>query len=391
MKHRLIFSLAALAICSLPIAAGAATAAPTMAERLQGYILLQVESHGEAWYVRSKDLKRYYMKDGAAAYSIMRFFSQGITDADLAKIPQVSNTAEMKASSSVCTSNALANRLRGLILLQVQQHGEAWYVDPVKCRAIYMKDGAVAYEVMRFLGLGILTSDLKEIEDGGAVAGSSSNAPSSSSCPTNSHQDPSDASKCLCDSGYQTNSAGNGCAVASSPPPPSWTCPTNSHQDPSDVSKCLCDSGYQTNSAKDGCAVAEIFDVKVNSLTCNRYNVEPSQSTRIRANMNGTAQGPVGAEIRVPILLFIDDKVDCGAWTYGGAYARAYGGRFMYEICTRKEGQPETTTWSVDTGGEEVGEWLSGTKLSKTVGIYKDRFDSDPLYQEEESWSVVCP
>ncbi|MEK7583797.1 MAG: amidohydrolase family protein [Patescibacteria group bacterium] len=59
----------------------------------------------------------------------------------------------------------------GEILLQTQQHGEAWYVDPVKCRAIYMKDGAVAYEAMRFLGLGILNRDIEKIEDGGTVAG----------------------------------------------------------------------------------------------------------------------------------------------------------------------------------------------------------------------------
>ena len=49
--------------------------AEEISSKLKGRILLQVESHGEAWYVRMKDLKRYYMKDGAAAYSIMRFFS----------------------------------------------------------------------------------------------------------------------------------------------------------------------------------------------------------------------------------------------------------------------------------------------------------------------------
>ncbi len=172
MKYRIFFNLAVLAVCSFPVAAGASTFDSALATRMHGRILLQVEEHGEAWYVRSKDSKRYYMKDGTAAYSIMRFFSQGITDADLAKIPSVTDTTAMKASSSICASNALANRMRGQILLQVQQHGEAWYVDSMKCRKIYMKDGAVAYEAMRFLGLGILNSDLIKIEDGGAVAGS---------------------------------------------------------------------------------------------------------------------------------------------------------------------------------------------------------------------------
>lgn len=172
MKSPLLFIVALLVISLLPNAVDAAVYDSALATRMHGRILLQVEEHGEAWYVRAKDSNRYYMKDGAAAYSIMRFFSQGITDADLAKIPSVANTTAMKASSSACASNALANRMRGEILLQVQQHGEAWYVDPVKCRAIYMKDGAVAYEAMRFLGLGILNRDLTKIEDGGTVAGS---------------------------------------------------------------------------------------------------------------------------------------------------------------------------------------------------------------------------
>ena len=181
-KRFLQFILIVVAGLVFVAAAGASTYDSALATRLRGRILLQVESHGEAWYVRSKDLKRYYMKDGAAAYSIMRFFSTGITDVDLAKILHVPNTDGMKAASSACASNALANRLRGEILLQVQQHGEAWYVDPVKCRAIYMKDGVVAYEVMRFLGLGILTRDLEKIQDGGTVAGSDSNTTPNISC-----------------------------------------------------------------------------------------------------------------------------------------------------------------------------------------------------------------
>lgn len=137
-----------------------------MAERLHGQILLQVEDHGEAWYIRSKDSMRYYMKDGATAYEMMRFFSLGVTDADLARIPSVANTTEMNGATSVCGTNAFANRLRGEILLRVERHGEAWYVDPDTCRSIYLKDGAAAYEIMRFLGLGIRNIDLEKIPVG---------------------------------------------------------------------------------------------------------------------------------------------------------------------------------------------------------------------------------
>jgi len=137
-----------------------------LAERLHGYILLQVEDHGEAWYIRSDDSKRYYMQDGSVAYSMMRYFSLGISDVDLATIPAVEDTTQMLASESVCESNSLAARLKGEILLQVEQHGEAWYIYPKKCRRIYMEDGDAAYSIMRFLGLGIVNSDLEKIERG---------------------------------------------------------------------------------------------------------------------------------------------------------------------------------------------------------------------------------
>ena len=148
----------------MPLVMHASTS--SVAERLHGYILLQVEEHGEAWFIRSEDSKRYYMSDGDAAYSMMREFSLGITDTDLAKIPSVSDTSEMLELESVCESNSLANRLKGEILLQVEQHGEAWYVYPDTCRMIYMEDGSEAYTIMRYLGLGITNSDLEDIETG---------------------------------------------------------------------------------------------------------------------------------------------------------------------------------------------------------------------------------
>ncbi len=55
-----------------------------LSNRLNGKILLQVESRGEAWYVL--DGKRYYMGDGDSAYQVMRSKSLGIKNDDLRKI-----------------------------------------------------------------------------------------------------------------------------------------------------------------------------------------------------------------------------------------------------------------------------------------------------------------
>jgi regulator of sirC expression with transglutaminase-like and TPR domain len=130
----------------------------TLVVRMKGRILLQVEAHGEAWYVDPVSGKKYYMKDGQVAYSLMRSFGVGISDADLAKIPTGPNDKNV--------DKALVNRMKGKILLQVQQHGEAWYVNPVDGYRYYLKDGQAAYQIMRKLGAGIANKDLRTISVG---------------------------------------------------------------------------------------------------------------------------------------------------------------------------------------------------------------------------------
>lgn len=177
-----------------------------LTNRLKGKILLQVEENGEAWYVKPEDGKRIYMKDGNAAYAMMRDLGLGISNADLAKIPigfenrfectdndgdglcdkledalgTDKNKAdtdgdgfkdgdEVKANYSPLNNGkliynlSLANKLKGKILLQVESHGEAWYINPVDNKRYYMPDGPSAYQIMRFLSLGITNANLAKI------------------------------------------------------------------------------------------------------------------------------------------------------------------------------------------------------------------------------------
>lgn len=128
------------------------TDAMALRARVQGRILLQVERNGEAWYVNPTNGLRYYMKDGPTAYAMMRAFGLGITDADLARLQ--------------AGDKALINRLRGRILLQVQKHGEAYYVHPDDGVARYMANGEAAYALMRSFSLGISDADLLAIPVG---------------------------------------------------------------------------------------------------------------------------------------------------------------------------------------------------------------------------------
>lgn len=125
--------------------------------KLKGYILLQVEAHGEAYYIYPKDGKRYYMRDGPTAYQMMRQFGLGITNVNLAKVPQEGDNKPYPAT--------LTN-LKGKILLQVESRGEAWYIDPKNGYRYYMKDGNAAYALMRNHSLGITDSDLAKIPVG---------------------------------------------------------------------------------------------------------------------------------------------------------------------------------------------------------------------------------
>ncbi len=137
-------------------------AATSFASTLKGRILLQVEQHGEAWYVYPKDLKRYTLGRPEDAYALMRSLGLGVTDADLAKV--------------IAGDAAVIGRVKGYILLQVQQHGEAWYVSPTDGTATYMKDGSAAFAVMRAFGLGITDNDLATIRASGASEAATSAA-----------------------------------------------------------------------------------------------------------------------------------------------------------------------------------------------------------------------
>jgi hypothetical protein len=172
--------------------------------RLKGSILLQVEEKGEAWYVHPLTGLRHYLADGPSAYTLMRDTGLGITNKDLSQIPigieeraekidsdqdglddqledgigtdknnpdtdgdgfndgdEITSNHDPLGSGQLTINQSLITRLTGRILLQVESHGEAWYLHQGK--RYYMKNGNLAYQIMRFLSLGITNEDLRSI------------------------------------------------------------------------------------------------------------------------------------------------------------------------------------------------------------------------------------
>lgn len=113
--------------------------------KLSGYILLQVENNGEAWYVYPTDAKRYYLGRPDDALLIMKKLALGATH------EYITNTTIFPA------------RLSGLILLDTESKGEAYYIYPKDNKKYYLGRPKDAFSVMKSLGRGITNSNLGKI------------------------------------------------------------------------------------------------------------------------------------------------------------------------------------------------------------------------------------
>jgi hypothetical protein len=180
--------------------------------KTKGRILLQVEEKGEAWYVDPVSQNKFYLKDGRSAYDIMRSLGLGINNVDLGKIPvgvevlktdtanpdtdgdglidtlekalgldpakidsdgdgfsdkdEIKNNYKATGPGKAVVDSKLVKKLIGRIVLQVQNKGEAWYINPVDGKRYFLGNGDVAYKIMRELSLGINNNDLRKIDVG---------------------------------------------------------------------------------------------------------------------------------------------------------------------------------------------------------------------------------
>lgn len=187
----------------IPLATNADT---TIATKLSGRILIQVESHGEAWYVNPSDNKRYYLGRPQDAFELMKKLSVGISNSDLNKIiPQVeagqvdsdsdgySDEAELKnnynpfGSGKLNVDTAFTAKNLGKIFLQVEKNGQAWYVHPTDQKRYFLGRPSDAFAIMKKLGLGITNKNIETIPVG--LLYNEINAPAQSTT-TSNNSDP---------------------------------------------------------------------------------------------------------------------------------------------------------------------------------------------------------
>lgn len=203
MNKKLLI-IASVSLLALQFSLASAASAQTLGNKLKGKILLQVESHGEAWYVNTKDEQRYYLGKPSDAYQLIRELGIGISNANLEKIQigdsfsgqdsdndGLPDTAEdalgtdknkkdtdgngiddktesLKGDNPVNNKKYALNKnftdsQKGKIFLQVESHGEAWYVNPADGKRYFLARPQDAFNIMRKLGTGIKCSDLNKI------------------------------------------------------------------------------------------------------------------------------------------------------------------------------------------------------------------------------------
>lgn len=163
----------------------------TIGKRLAGKILLQTEDRGRIWYVNPET----YRKEEVTFGTVMQVFrdnATGITNSDLYSIPthpdsfdknidtdgdgfsdydeamygynsEIASNPNARGNDKVVPNQKLINRLKGRLLLQVEDRGRIWYVDFEGKRWEITWDNVM--NVFRHLALGISNADLATISD----------------------------------------------------------------------------------------------------------------------------------------------------------------------------------------------------------------------------------
>jgi hypothetical protein len=176
---------------------------------LEGRIVLVPERQGEAWYISPQDQKRYYLGKPAHALEIMAQKGLGVSNRNLSKIkPATSHLSGQDSDGdglpdafeeavgtdskkSDTSGNGYSDKTeiengydplkkegrlpidqeftathQGRIFLQVENKGEAWYVNPVDDLRYFLGRPEDAFRIMKHLSLGITAEDLEKIPTG---------------------------------------------------------------------------------------------------------------------------------------------------------------------------------------------------------------------------------
>jgi len=189
MKDSLkITTILLIALVFVFLGSRAINAGGELEKRLSGKLLLQVEDGGIIWYVNPNNLQRYLVNKNNAV-DIFRSFALGITNYDLDRIPTnadyLNDSNDSDADGYGDKIEALfgynlfsrgrsifdlkmVNRLKGKFLLQVEDNGRIWYVNPDDGKKYEIKKENTMF-IFQNLSLGINNNNLEKIAVGNII------------------------------------------------------------------------------------------------------------------------------------------------------------------------------------------------------------------------------
>lgn len=177
----------------------------TLFNSLAGKIILKVEAKGEAYYINPINENMYFLGRPEDAFAVMREQGIGIANANLTLIPigltdstgldsdndglidsledaigtnktksdtdgdgysdkdEIIRSYDPNGPGKTKIDSSFANRNKGKIFLQVENKGEAWYINRTDGQRYFLGRPADAFAVMRQLGTGISNKDFNNL------------------------------------------------------------------------------------------------------------------------------------------------------------------------------------------------------------------------------------
>jgi hypothetical protein len=182
--------------------------ASDLAFNLKGKFLIQVENKGMIWYINPNTTLRHKISNEFEAFNFLKEFGLGISNINLAKIPiavdkrlvkidsdgdglddeleraigtdpynpdtdgdgypdglEVLNHFDPLGPGRLPIDLNFSASLAGQILLQVENNGEAWYVNPNDNLRYYIHSPQELFKVASLIGQGITNNDIEKIVD----------------------------------------------------------------------------------------------------------------------------------------------------------------------------------------------------------------------------------